>query len=91
MDDVVKLFMVKKLFSDDFAQVIVSAPSEHLKYQSLLESLQKFKLSVWIIICDLLCDKSLEHVSSLIMEGKTLYVNIYTQKCRCKIVHVKLT
>ena len=80
IDDIVKLLNVQKFLIDDDAQVIISAPSEYLKYQSLLECLQKFKLSVWIMICDLLHDKSLEHVSSLLIEGK-FYNYMHTRKC----------
>ena len=80
IDDIVKLLNVQKFLIDDDAQVIISAPSEYLKYQSLLECLQKFKLSVWIMICDLLHDKSLEHVSSLLIEGK-FYNYMHTHKC----------
>ena len=80
INDIVKLLNVQKFLIDDDAQVIISAPSEYLKYQSLLECLQKFKLSVWIMICDLLHDKSLEHVSSLLIEGK-FYNYMHTHKC----------
>ena len=71
MDDIVKFMSVQKFLTDDDVQVILSAPSEHLKYQSLSESLQKFKLSMWITICDLLYSISLKHVSSQLMEGKS--------------------
>ena len=69
MDDTVELLGVQKFLTHDDVQVILSAPSEHLKYQSLLESVQKFKLSMWIAICDLLHSKSLRHVSNQLMEG----------------------
>ena len=81
IDDIVKFLDVQNFLINDDAQVIISAPSEYLKYQSLLECLQKFKLSVWIMICDLLHDKSsLEHVSSLLIEGK-FYNYMHTHKC----------
>ena len=69
MDDIVKLFNDQKLLTDDDAQVIISAPSEHLKCQCLLKSLQDLKLTEWILICDILHNKSLEHVSGQLMEG----------------------
>ena len=72
MDDTVELLGVQKFLTHDDVQVILSAPSEYLKYQSLLESLQKFKLSMWITICDLLHSKSLGYVSSQLMESKSL-------------------
>ena len=77
MDDTVKLLGVQKFLTDDDVQVILSAPSEHLKYQSLLDSLQKFKLSIWIKISDLLRSKSLEHVSSQLMEGKCFLIHTH--------------
>ena len=72
MDVTVELLGVQKFLTHDDVQVILSAPSEYLKYQSLLESLQKFKLSMWIMICDLLHNKSLGYVSNQLMEGKSL-------------------
>ena len=67
--DIVKILSVQKVISDNDAQMILSAPSEHLKSQSLLESLQKLKSNVWIKMCDLLKAKSLKHVSSQLMKG----------------------
>ena len=67
--DIVKMLSVQKFITDNHAQMILSAPSEHLKSQSLLESLQRLKLSVWIKMCDLLITKSLKHVGSQLMEG----------------------
>ena len=67
--DIVKMLSVQKFISDDDEQMILSAPSKHLESQSLLETLQKLKLSVWIKMCDLLNTKSLKHVSSQLMEG----------------------
>ena len=69
MDDIVKLFNDQKFLTDDDAQVIISAPSEHLKCQCLLKYLQDFKLTEWILICAILHKKSLEHVSGQLMEG----------------------
>ena len=84
MDDIVKMCM-QRFLTDNDAQVILSAPSEHLKFQSLLESLKKFRLNVWIMICVTLHNTSLEHVSSQLMEGKCISV------CgRQEIKHVKL-
>ena len=67
--DIVKMLSVHKFISDDDEQMILSAPSKHLKSQSLLKTLQKLKLSVWIKMCDLLNTESLKHVSSQLMEG----------------------
>ena len=72
MDDTVELLGVQKFLTGDDVQVILSAPSEHLKYQSLLESIQKFKLNMWMAICDLLHSKSLDYVSNQLIEGKYL-------------------
>ena len=69
MDDIVKLFNDQKFLTDDDAQVIISAPSEYLKCQCLLKSLQDLKLTEWILICDILHNQSLEHVSGQLMEG----------------------
>ena len=69
MDDIVKLLNDQKFLIDDDAQVIISAPSERLKCQCLLKSLQDLKLTEWILICDILNNKSLEHVSGQLMEG----------------------
>ena len=85
MDDIVKMLSMQRFLTDNDAQVILSAPSEHLKFQSLLEGLKKLRLIVWIMICDTLHNKSLEHVSSQLMEGKCISV------CgRQEITHVKL-
>lgn len=70
MDDIVKTLSIHRFLSDNDAEVILFTPSEHLKYQSLLESLKKFRLNVWIMICNTL-HKSLEHVRSQLMEGNS--------------------
>ena len=67
--DIVKMLSIQKFITNDDAQMILSAPSKHLESQSLIESLQKLKLSVWIKMCDLLNAKSLKHVSSQLMKG----------------------
>ena len=81
MDDIVKLFNDQKFLTDDDAQVIISAPSEHLKCQCLLKSLQDLKLTEWILICDILRNRSLENVSSHLMEGiiRNIFINTYMQ------------
>ena len=81
MDNIVKLFNDQKFLTDDDAQVIISAPSEHLKCQCLLKSLQDLKLTEWILICDILHKKSLKHVSSHLMEGikRKIFINIRMQ------------
>ena len=81
MGDIVKLFNDQKFLTDDDAQVIISAPSEHLKCQCLLKSLQDLKLTEWILICDILRSKSLENVSSHLMEGiiHNIFINIRMQ------------
>ena len=72
IDDIIKLLGVQKFLTGDDVQVILSAPSEHLKSQSLVNCLQKLKQAMWIKICDLLHNKSLEHVSSQLMEGTSV-------------------
>ena len=67
--DVFKILSVQKVITDNDAQMILSAPSEHLKSHSLLETFQKLKLSVWIKMCELLNTKSWKHVSSQLIEG----------------------
>ena len=81
MNDIVKLFNDQKFLTDDDAQVITSAPSEHLKCQCLLKSLQDLKLTEWILMCDILHNRSLENVSSHLMEGIicNIFINIHMQ------------
>ena len=74
--DIVRMLSVQKFITDNDAWLILSAPSKHLKSQSLLESLQKLKPSVWIKMCDLLNTKSLKHVSGHLMKGIHAYVNL---------------
>ena len=77
MDDAVKLFSSQKILTDDDVDVLQFSPNDYLKRQLLLRHLLHLKLSVWEIICDILCDtKSMRHVGSQLMGGT--YVHIYT-------------
>ena len=73
-DNIVQLFYSHKLFTDGDLEVISFAPSEYLKTRFLLQSLHHFKLSMWLMICDIMYnDKSLEHIGSQLKDGT--YVN----------------
>ena len=54
MDDIGKMFSSRKIFTNDDLEVISFTPSEYLKRQFVLQTLQCLKLSVWIMICDVL-------------------------------------
>ena len=70
-DSIVQLCSSHKLFTGDDLEVISFSPSEYLKSQLMLDNLQHFKLSMWIMICDMMYnDKSLEHIGSQLRDGK---------------------
>ena len=69
-DDVVQLFYSHKLFTDDDLEVISFTPSEYLKSQLLSKNLQHFKLTVWLMICDILHSTKSKDVGSQIRDGK---------------------
>ena len=82
MDDIVKLFVAHKIFNEDDEEVILFAPSEHLKNQLLLECLWHFKLSVWSVICDILVNTtSMKCVGNQLLEGRGLLVDSYMHTC----------
>lgn len=70
MDDIVKYFSSHSLITDDDLLVISFAPSEYLKSQLLLKCLQHLRLSVWLMIRDILHNtKSIKQVISQLMDG----------------------
>ena len=70
-DSIVQLFSSHKLFTDDDLEAISFSPSEYLKSQFLLDNLQRFKLIMWIKICNIMhSDKSLEHIGSQLRDGE---------------------
>lgn len=73
MDDIVKLFMSHKFLNDDDSEVMSFAPSEQSKKIFLIQTLQHLKLSLWLMICDVLDNtKSTKHVGSQLKNGKLL-------------------
>ena len=78
MDDIVKLFVAHKIFNENDEEVILFAPSEHLKNQYLLECLWHFNLSVWSVICDILVKTtSMTYVGHQLLEGSGLFIDSY--------------
>ena len=72
IDDVVTLFCSHKVFTDDDLKVISFTPSEYLKRQFVLRSLQSFKLIFWLKICDIMD----ERVGSQLRDGKLCNNNL---------------
>ena len=82
MDDAVKLFSSQKILTDDDIDVLQFSPNDYLKRQLLLRHLLHLKLSVWAIICNILCDtKSMIHVGSQLMSGTYVCTHIYIAIC----------
>ena len=70
-DDIVKIFSSHKLLTDEDMEVISFAPSEYLKMQFLFQYLQNLKLTMWLMICDILHNtKSMKHIGSQLNDGK---------------------
>ena len=71
MDDIGKMFSSHNIFTNDDLEVISFTPSEYLKRQFVLQILQCLKLSVWILICDVLENtKFMSSVGSQLRHGK---------------------
>ena len=69
-DNIVQLLYSHKLFTDCDLEVMSFMPSEYLKSRFLLQNLQHFKLTMWLMICDIMYnDKSLEHIGSQLTDG----------------------
>ena len=69
-NDIVQIFHSQKLFTDDDLEAVSFIPSEYLKSQFLMGKLQYFKLTIWLMICDIMHnDKSLEHIGSELRDG----------------------
>ena len=75
MDDIVNLFYIHKLLTDDDLEVISFVASEYLKNKFLLEFMQNLKLAIWLMICDVLHNtQSMKHIGSQLITGK-LFTN----------------
>ena len=75
VDNIFKLFISYKLLMEDDLEVISFCASEYLKGQLLLEYTSHFKLSVWPVICDILCDTKL--VGSQLIDGMLIISSSY--------------
>ena len=77
MDDIGKMFNFHNIFSNVDLEVMSFATSEHSKNQFVLQILQCLKLSVWIMICDVLeTTKFTSNVGNQLRDGKLLQIRI---------------
>ena len=77
MDHICKMFNSRNIFTSDDLEVISFTPSEYLKRQFVLQSLQCLKLSMWIMICDVLDNtKFKSSVGSQLRDGKLFQIHI---------------
>ena len=77
MDDICKMFNSRNIFTNDDLEVISFTPSEYLKRQFVLQTLQGLKLSMWIMICDVLDNtKFKSSVGSQLRDGKLFQIHI---------------
>ena len=72
-DKIVQIFSSHKLFTDDDLEAISFSPSEYLKSQFMFDHVQRFKIIMWIKICDIMhSDKSLERIGSQLRDGELI-------------------
>ena len=77
MDHICKMFNSRKIFTNDHLEVISFTPSEYLKRQFVLQTLQCLKLSVWLMICDVLENtKFMSRVGSQLRDGTLFQIHI---------------
>ena len=77
MDDIGKMFSSRNIFTNDDLEVISFTPSEYLKRQFVLQTLQCLKLSVWSMICDVLENtKFMSRVGSQLRDGTLFQMHI---------------
>ena len=77
MDDICKMFNSHNIFTNDDLEVISFTPSEYLKRQFVLQTLQGLKLSMWIMICDVLDNTRFKSsVGRQLRDGKLFQIHI---------------
>ena len=77
MDDIGKMFNSHNIFSHVDLEVMSFAPSEYSKNQFVLQTLRCLKLSVWIMICDVLETGTLtSNVGNQLRDGKLFQIRI---------------
>ena len=75
MDDIGKMFSSHSIFTNNDLEVISFTPSEYLKRQFVLQILQCLKLSVWILICNVLeNNKFVSSIGSQLRHGKLFQI-----------------
>ena len=75
VDDIGKIFNSHNVFTNDDLEVMSYAPSEYLKKQFVQQTLHRLKLSVWIMICDVLENtKFMGSVAILLRDGKLFQI-----------------
>ena len=77
MDDIGKVFNSHNIFTNVDIEVMSFTPSEYLKNRFVLQTLWCLKLSVWIMICDVLeKTKFKRRVGNQLRDGKLFQICI---------------
>ena len=77
LDDIGKMFNSHSIFTNVDIEVMSCTPSEYLKNRFVLQTLWCLKLSVWIIICDVLENtKFKSSVGNQLRDGKLFQICI---------------